>query len=138
MTDHLIITAPELAPPVGFAHAVIPAGSNIVFLGGQTALNADNEIVGTTIVEQFDQAASNLACAMRAAGCGQDDLISLQIYCTDIAGYRASLRELAPIWRGHFGSRYPAMGLFGVTRLFDDEAMLELMGVAARKSPTSV
>ena len=34
------------------------------------------------------------------------------------------------MWREHFGRRYPAIGLFGVTRLFDDEALVELMGVA--------
>jgi len=132
MTDSDIFTAPELAPPVGFAHAVAPTDCDLVFLGGQTALNPENEIVGTTIAAQFDQAASNLVHAMRAAGCSNEDLVSLQIYCTDVAGYRASLRDLAPIWRKHFGNRYPAMGLFGVTRLFDDEAKLELMGVAAR------
>jgi enamine deaminase RidA (YjgF/YER057c/UK114 family) len=133
VSEHEVVTAPELAPPVGFAHAVIPAGSELVFLGGQTALNATNEIVGRTVVEQFDQAAHNLVCAMEAAGCSGTDLISLQIFCTDIAEYRASLAELAPVWRRHFGRRYPAMGLFGVTRLFDDEAKVELMGVAARR-----
>jgi enamine deaminase RidA (YjgF/YER057c/UK114 family) len=134
MSEHRTIIAPELAPPVGFAHAVVPSGSDLVFLGGQTALDADNKIVGDTMVEQFDQAAFNLACAMRAAGCDAEDLISLQVFCTDVGDYRASLSELAPVWRKHFGRRYPAIGLFGVTRLFDEEAKLELMGVAARRN----
>jgi enamine deaminase RidA (YjgF/YER057c/UK114 family) len=136
MTCHEIVTSHELAPPIGYAHAVVPLGTGLVFLGGQTALDTDNRIVGDTMVEQFDQAAHNLTCAMRAAGCGGDDLISLQIFCTDIAEYRSSLEELAPIWRKHFGRRYPAMGLFGVTRLFDEEAKIELMGVAARGEVT--
>jgi hypothetical protein len=37
------------------------------------------------------------------------------------------------VWREHFGRRYPAIGLFGVTRLFDEAAKVELMGVAARR-----
>ncbi len=101
-------------------------------MGGQTALDPDNRIVGETIVEQFDQAASNLACAMQAAGCTRQDLISLQVFCTDVEQYRASVRELSPVWRKHFGRHYPAMGVFGVTRLWDVEAKVELMGVAAR------
>ena len=133
MTEHQIVTAPELAPPSGYAHAVVPAGTDLVFLGGQTALDAGNRIVGETLVEQFRQAASNLAAAMRAAGCEGEDLISLQVFCTDIDEYRSSLAELAPVWREHFGRRYPAVGLFGVTRLFDVEAKIELMGVAARR-----
>jgi len=134
MSDHEVIVAPELGQPVGFAHAIIPAAGATVYLGGQTALDSDGRIVGQTIIEQFDRAAYNLVCAMRAAGCTGDDLVSLQIFCTDVREYRASLRDLAPIWRRHFGRRYPAMGLFGVTRLFDDEARIELMGVAVRQS----
>ena len=133
MTEHEIVTAAGLAPPSGYAHAVVPAGTDLVFLGGQTALDADNRIVGETLVDQFRQAASNLAAAMRAAGCEGQDLISLQVFCTDVAEYRSSLGELAQVWREHFGRRYPAIGLFGVTRLFDEEAKVELMGVAARR-----
>ena len=132
MSDHEIVVAPELGEPVGFAHAVVPAAGATVYLGGQTALDGDGRIVGRTIVEQFDRAAYNLVCALRAAGCTGDDLVSLQIFCTDVGEYRESLRDLAPIWRRHFGRRYPAMGLFGVTRLFDEEARIELMGVAVR------
>lgn len=134
MSQHETVVAPELGEPIGYAHAVIPAAGATVYLGGQTALDGDGRIVGHTIVEQFDRAADNLSCAMRAAGCTGDDLVSLQIFCTDIDEYRASLRELAPIWRQHFGRRYPAMGLFGVTRLFDEEARIELMGVAVRRA----
>ena len=36
----------------------------------------------------------------------------------------------ARVWRRRFGRHYPAMGLFGVTELFDAEAKVELMGVA--------
>jgi enamine deaminase RidA (YjgF/YER057c/UK114 family) len=132
MSAHETVVAPELGEPVGYAHAVVAAPGATVYLGGQTALDPAGQIVGTTIVEQFDQAAGNLVAAMRAAGCAADDLVSLQIFCTDVEAYRGMLRELAPVWKRHFGRRYPAMGLFGVTRLFDDEALIELMGVAVR------
>ncbi len=38
--------------------------------------------------------------------------------------------QLGRVWRKHFGRRYPAMGLFGVTALAEPGAMVELMGVA--------
>jgi enamine deaminase RidA (YjgF/YER057c/UK114 family) len=34
------------------------------------------------------------------------------------------------VWRRHFGRRYPAMALIGVSALFEPEAQVELMGVA--------
>jgi enamine deaminase RidA (YjgF/YER057c/UK114 family) len=128
--DHEIVTAPELAPPIGYAHAVVAAPGRVVALGGQTALGQDNTIVGETIVEQFDVAAGNVVAALRAAGGRPEDIISMQIFVTDVPAYKAALRELGPVWQRHFGRRYPASGLFGVTRLFDDEAMIELMAVA--------
>jgi enamine deaminase RidA (YjgF/YER057c/UK114 family) len=132
MSEHEIVTAPELAPPSGYAHAVLAAHGRTVWLGGQTAMDASGRIVGDTLVEQFDVAAANLVAALSAAGCAPDDLVSLQIFVTDVAAYRAATRDLAPVWRARFGRRYPAMGLFGVTALFDDRALVELMGVAVR------
>ena len=54
----------------------------------------------------------------------------MQIFVTDPVEYKQRLPELGKVWREHFGRRYPATGLFGVTRLFDDEALVELMAVA--------
>jgi enamine deaminase RidA (YjgF/YER057c/UK114 family) len=56
--------------------------------------------------------------------------VSLQVFVTSVSEYKASLRELGQVWRAHFGRHYPAMGLFGVTELFDPAAKVELMGVA--------
>ncbi len=127
---HEIVTAPELAPPVGYAHAVVAAPGRLVHLGGQTALDADGRIAGATLPEQFDVAAGNVVAALRAAGGAPEHIVSLQIFVVDVESYRAQLGALAPVWRRHFGRRYPASGLFGVTRLFDAEALVELMAVA--------
>ncbi|MGH2968599.1 MAG: RidA family protein [Solirubrobacteraceae bacterium] len=132
MSAHEIVTAPDLAPPVGYAHAVVAATGRVVHIGGQTAMDADGRITGRGIVEQFDVAAGNVVAALRAAGCTPDDLVSMQVFVTDLREYRFRLRELAPVWRAHFGRRYPAMGLFGVTDLYDDAAQIELMAVAVR------
>ena len=127
------INAPELPPPVGFSHAV-KAGDTI-YLAGQVAQAPDGTVTGGTIAEQFDVAAGNLMTALRAAGGGPEDLVSLQVFVTAVAEYKASLRELGDVWRKHFGRRYPAMGLFGVTELFDPAAKVELMGVAVIEPP---
>lgn len=123
-----LINSPDLAPAVGFSHAA--RAGNTIYLAGQTAQAPDGSITGETIVEQFDVAAGNLVTALRAAGGSPDDLVSLQVFVTDVAEYRDSLPGLGRVWRRHFGRRYPAMGLFGVTELFDPPAKIELMGVA--------
>jgi enamine deaminase RidA (YjgF/YER057c/UK114 family) len=127
---HEIITAPELGEPVGYAHAVVADAGRLVHLGGQTAMAADGSILGETLVEQFDVAAANVVVALGAAGGEPDDIVSMQIFVCDPADYRRRLPELGRVWRTHFGRRYPASGLFGVTRLFDEAALVELMAVA--------
>jgi enamine deaminase RidA (YjgF/YER057c/UK114 family) len=120
MTPH-IVNPPELPDPRGFSHAVI-AGAT-VYLAGQIG-------TGDTLAEQFESAAANLITALTAAGGNPDDLVTLQIFVTDVGEYRDSLMPLGRAWRKHFGRHYPAMGLFGVTALAVPEAKVELMGIA--------
>ena len=126
-----IVTAPELAPPVGYAHAVIGApGGRTVHLGGQTALGADGAIHGETLAEQFDAAAANVVAALRAAGGAPEDLVQVLVFVTDVAEYKASRRELGEVWKRRFGRRYPAIALLGVSALYDDAARIELVATA--------
>lgn len=124
------VNAPGLAAPVGFAHAVVAAPGRTVYLGGQTAQGKDGAIVGSTMVEQFDVAARNVVTALAAAGATPDQLVSLVIYTTDVPAYKASLPELGAVWRKHFDRKYPAVALLGVAALFDEDAMVELVGTA--------
>jgi enamine deaminase RidA (YjgF/YER057c/UK114 family) len=126
-----IVTAPELAPPVGYAHAVVGApGGRTVHLGGQTALGADGAIHGETLAEQFDVAAANVVAALRAAGGAPEDVVQILVFVTDVAEYKASLPALGEVWKRHFGRRYPALALLGVSALFDDAARVELVATA--------
>ena len=122
MSRHQIVNSPELAPPSGFSYAVVAEGKT-VHLAGQIG-------PGETVVEQFDNAAANLITALRAAGGEPEDLVSLQVFVTDVAAYKDSLPGLAKVWRRRFGRHYPAMGLFGVRELFEPWAQVDLMGVA--------
>lgn len=132
MSAHEIVNVPELGESVGYAHAVVASPGATVHLAGQTALGPDGLIHGETLIEQFEIASANVTCALRAADCQPEDLVSMQVFTTDVSAYKASLRDLARVWKAHFGHRYPAMGLFGVLELYDHEALVELMGVAVR------
>jgi enamine deaminase RidA (YjgF/YER057c/UK114 family) len=126
-----IVTAAELPPPVGYAHAVVGVpGGRTIHLGGQTALGPDGAIRGETLVEQFDVAAGNVVAALRAAGGAPDDLTQLLVFVTDVAEYKASLHELGEVWKRRFGRRYPAIALLGVSALFDEAAKVELVATA--------
>jgi enamine deaminase RidA (YjgF/YER057c/UK114 family) len=123
------INPPELARPRGFSHAVVGRGT-VVFLAGQTALDAQGRIVGADVVAQFEQALSNLLTALRSAGGRPDQLASLTVYATDLAAYRSRAAEIGTVWRRLVGTDYPAMAGIGVARLWDDEALVEVQGFA--------
>jgi enamine deaminase RidA (YjgF/YER057c/UK114 family) len=128
---HLQRTNPaELSPPTGFSHAVTATGSRIVFLAGQTALNTEGTIVGDTLTAQFEQALTNLLTALTASGGTPADLTRVTVYTTDVAAYRAGARALGAVWRRHARRDYPAMAVIGVSRLWDEEALVELDGIA--------
>jgi enamine deaminase RidA (YjgF/YER057c/UK114 family) len=99
------------------------ASGRTVHLAGQIG-------TGATLAEQFDSAAGSMIVALRAAGGDVEDLVSLQVFTTSVAAYKESMPALGRVWRKRFGSHYPAMGLFGVTELFEPDAQVELMGVA--------
>lgn len=124
------INPPELSPATGFSHAVTATGGRLVFLAGQTALNTDGKITGDTLPEQFERALTNLLTALRHAGGTPDTLARVTVYATDVADYRTHARELGGIWRELAGRDYPAMAVIGTTRLWDEQALVELDGLA--------
>jgi enamine deaminase RidA (YjgF/YER057c/UK114 family) len=119
----------DLAPPSGFAHAVVGTGT-FVFLAGQTALDRDGKIVGSGVVEQFEVALANLLASLREAGGRPDQLASLTVYIVDMDDYREHAREIGDVWRRLVGRDYPAMAGIGVARLWDSDALVEVQGVA--------
>ena len=127
---HQFLNPEGHAPPVGFSHVAVAAPGRLVFLAGETAHQADGTLAGATLAEQFAAAAANVAAALAAGGATPADVVSLQIFTTDVDGYRSQSKAIGAAYRGVFGPHYPPMALFGVTRLFDPEALVELVAIA--------
>lgn len=123
------INPASLAPPIGFTHAVVGEG-RLICLAGQTALDAQGDIVGDDVVTQFRQALSNLLTALAAAGGTPEQLAALTIYIVDMDDYRAHAAEIGGVWRTVVGSQYPAMAAVGVSRLWDAGALVEVQALA--------
>ena len=131
MTGFQRINPPELGRPAGFSHAVLASTTRIVFLAGQTALDAEGRITGDDVVAQFEQALGNLLTALRAAGGEPAHLATLTVYAVDLEDYRAHARDIGAVWRRLVGTDYPAMAGIGVARLWDAAALVEVQGIAA-------
>ena len=127
------VNPPDLAVPSGFSHAVVAAvseGSRVVFLAGQTGMDAAGAIVAGGLVAQFERALANLLAALAAAGGRPEQLATLTVYIVDMEDYRRRAGEIGAVWRRLAGRDYPAMAGIGVSRLWDAEALVELQGAA--------
>jgi enamine deaminase RidA (YjgF/YER057c/UK114 family) len=125
------INPAELARPSGFSHAVAVSAGRLVFLAGQTGVDADGQVITGGVVAQFERALQNLLTALAAAGGKPADLVSMTIYIVDIEAYQGHAKEIGAVWRRLAGTQYPAMAAVEVSRLWDPAAVVEIQGVAA-------
>ena len=118
----------SLPTPRGYSHGTL--SGNTLYLGGQTALDADMRIVPGGIVAQFRQAFGTVLTTLRAAGGEPGDLASITIFLTDIPDYQAHGKEIGEVWRELAGPVYPAMAGIGTTGLWQTDALIEIVGTA--------
>lgn len=126
-----IINPSSLARPVGFSHGIAVTGGRLLFLAGQTGSDVDGRISAPgDIVAQYEQIMRNLQVVVEAAGGKMQDITKLNIFVRDRDTYLAHLKQLGQAHRSFFGAYYPAMALFEISRFFQDEALIEIEGMA--------
>lgn len=130
MSVHEFLNPDGMMAPVGFSHVAVAAPGRLVFLAGQTAHQADGTVAGSTMAAQFAAAAANVCAALSSAGATPADVVSMQIFTSDVEAYRSESKAIGAAYREAFGPHYPPMALFGVTRLYDSAALVELVVTA--------
>ena len=75
-----------------------------------------------------DEMAFESKDALAAADMGPEDIVRMNMYTTDVAGFMAVADQLVPIFAGD-GCK-PVSTLLGVTALFDPDIMIELEATA--------
>lgn len=125
------INPTSLARPVGFNHGILTTGGKLLFLAGQTGSNAEGRILAPgDLVAQYEQILRNLQAVVEEVGGTMQHITKLNIFVRDRDDYVAHRKELGRVHRAFFGTYYPAMALFEISRLFQDEALVEIEGMA--------
>ena len=126
-----LINPESLGAPSGYTNGLLTdAGGRLLFIAGQIAWNANQEIVSQDFVDQFDKALENVMTVVDAAGGEPSNIARLVIYVTDKIEYRERTREVGERYRKHMGKHFPAMVLVQVGGLLDDAAKVEIEGIA--------
>lgn len=131
--NHEILNPPSLARPSGFSYGILSAEkSRLLFLAGQTASDAEGQIVAADdIVAQYERVLQNLQTVVEAAGGTMQDIVKMTIFVGDRDDYRAHLKALGKVHRAYFGNHYPATALLEISSFFQDDALIEVEGIAA-------
>ena len=116
--------------PIGFSQAVVSQGGKTVYLSGQTAWDANKQIVGgNDLGEQTRQALYNVRLGVEAAGGTLADVVSLRIYIVnpkpgDTGPVGEALREFFS------ADTPPASTWIGVMSLAMPEFLIEIEAIA--------
>ena len=126
-----LINPESLGRARGYSNGVLAAGGGaLLFIAGQVGWDEHQRIVSADFVEQFDRALSNVIAVITEAGGAPDDLARLVIYVTDKNEYRARRKEVGERWRALMGRHFPTMALVEVKGLLEDDAKVEIEGIA--------
>ena len=117
------------APALGYANGILMADGTL-HIGGQIGWNKDKKFVEGGFIEQMEQALSNIAEIVRAAGGEVEDIGRLTWFVKDKAEYLARQREVGKAYQRVLGKHFPAMSMLIVNDLIEDEAIIEIEATA--------
>src|SRR4051794_9652057 len=113
----------------GFSNGVATEGRQ-VFVAGQIAWNARQEIVDDDFVAQVEQALRNVVEILGEAGARPEHIVRLTWYVTDKREYLARSSDVGQAYRRVIGRHFPAMTLVQVAALLEDRAKVEIEATA--------
>jgi enamine deaminase RidA (YjgF/YER057c/UK114 family) len=123
------INPAELPTPESYTHVVLATGSRLVFVAGQVAEDADDNLVGANdLAAQARQAFANLGRCLAAAGARPSDVAKLNIYVVDHRPEYLSAISAARI--EVFADHKPADTIVGVQTLAEAGRLIEVEAYA--------
>ena len=123
------------APALGYANGMLMADGTL-HVGGQIGWDKDKVFAEGGFIPQMEQALSNIAEIVRAAGGDVTDVGRLTWFVKDKAEYLAHQREVGKAYQRVFGKHFPAMSMLVVSDLIEDAALVEIEATAYINRPT--
>src|SRR5437588_10176245 len=120
------IRAQQLAEPISHYSDAVLAGSTL-YVSGLVATNKAGNVVGKgDVVEQTRQIFRNLKAVLDTVGASPSDVVKVTVFMRDVS----QRPDINPIRKEFFGSHRPASTLVEVSRLVNDDLLLEIEAIA--------
>ena len=98
-----------------------------LYIAGTTATDANTASQPLSAEEEARRVMNDVKQVVEQAGMTMDDIVSVQVFCTDLADYNI----FNQVYRTYFKGHYPARAFIGVKQLLFG-ARYEVMGIAVR------
>jgi enamine deaminase RidA (YjgF/YER057c/UK114 family) len=114
-------------PQPGTYTHVVKSGK-LLFIAGQTGVDANGKIVGPGMKEQTEQVFANLTAALKSHGADFSHVAKTTTFVTSIAEFRSP--EVAAVRTKYVGANPPANTLVQVQQLADPAYKVEIEAIA--------
>jgi enamine deaminase RidA (YjgF/YER057c/UK114 family) len=129
VTAVLHINPESLPTNPAFSQVVrVPAGHDMIYVGGQNGVSVDGQLVGPGMAEQAEQAMANLRACLEAAGGQLTDVVEWRVLCVQGAPLREGFAAFA-VWPRDAAP--PAITVAMVAGLAVPGALVEIAATAA-------
>jgi len=115
--------------PKGYANGVSAKG-RVIVTAGVVGWNAEERFESDDLAAQLRQILVNTLAILAEDGAGPEHIVRMTWYVTDIADYRARLKEIGTVYRALIGKNFPAMAVVGVSALVEPGAKIEIETMA--------
>jgi reactive intermediate/imine deaminase len=121
------LNPPTLSTPTGYTHVVQVHGGRTIYIAGQVAFDPSGKVVGKgDFAAQAKQVFENLKSALAAGGATFDNLVKVTTFVTDLS----QMQTLRSIRGQYYGKNAPASTLVQITKLANDDLMIEIEAIA--------
>ena len=116
-------------PTKGYANGILTSDGQL-FIGGQIGWTSEQIFETDTFIGQMEQTLINIVDIVKAAGGEINNIVRLTWYIKSKKEYLSNQKSIGKVYQKILGQHYPAMAMFVVQDLIEDEAILEIEATA--------
>jgi enamine deaminase RidA (YjgF/YER057c/UK114 family) len=124
-----LLETPGLFQGVPYSYAAVVSSGSTVFTAGACPIDSQGRVADPgDLAAQTRLTLDNLTAALRAAGCGLEDVVKTTVYVA--SNERSDLHAAWEVVEERFGSKGPPSTLLGVSLLGFTDQLVEIEAVA--------
>ncbi len=126
--DRKYIVKPRASDMKGLPFSDAVLVGNTLFIAGHIGLDAKTGLPPTSAEDEARLVMDGIKQTVEASGLTMDDVVSLQIFCTDLKLYDT----FNGVYKTYFHGDFPARAFIGADKLVRN-GRFEVMGIAVKK-----